>query len=102
MLVWTHERLGQRTHAETLGTAREGNSNHPGLYGWWRFWVHRIGCSKADAFVKVLTERGASYGPVRRHVYALMCAATSYFVTEVRCPGVSLAGIALSASSARR
>jgi hypothetical protein len=45
------------------------------------------GCSRADAFVKVLTERGASYGPVRRHVYALMRAATSYFVTEVRCPG---------------
>ena len=33
--------------------------------------------------------------------HAVMRLATSYFVTEVRCPGVSLPGIALSASSPR-
>jgi predicted Ser/Thr protein kinase len=43
VIVWTHDRVGQDTHAETLGIAREGGSNHPGLFNWWRFWHHRIG-----------------------------------------------------------
>ena len=43
VIVWTHRKFGQPTHADLLGIAREGGSDHPGLYGWWRFWHHRIG-----------------------------------------------------------
>ncbi len=43
VIVWTHRKFGQATHADILGIAREGGSDHPGLYGWWRFWHHRIG-----------------------------------------------------------
>jgi predicted Ser/Thr protein kinase len=43
VIVWTHRKLGQPTHTDLLGIAREGGSDHPGLYGWWRFWHHRIG-----------------------------------------------------------
>jgi hypothetical protein len=42
-MVWTHRKLGQATHADILAIAREAGSDHPGLYGWWRFWHHRIG-----------------------------------------------------------
>jgi predicted Ser/Thr protein kinase len=43
VIVWTHRKFGQGTHTDLLGIAREGGSDHPGLYGWWRFWHHRIG-----------------------------------------------------------
>jgi serine/threonine protein kinase len=43
VMVWTHRKFGQATHTDLLGIAREGGSDHPGLYGWWRFWHHRIG-----------------------------------------------------------
>jgi serine/threonine-protein kinase len=43
VIVWTHRKLGQPTHTDFLGIAREGGSDHPGLYGWWRFWHHRLG-----------------------------------------------------------
>jgi serine/threonine-protein kinase len=43
VIVWTHRKFGQPTHTDLLAVAREGGSDHPGLYGWWRFWHHRIG-----------------------------------------------------------
>jgi len=43
VIVWTHRKFGQATHTDILGIAREGGSDHPGLYAWWRFWHHRIG-----------------------------------------------------------
>jgi serine/threonine protein kinase len=43
VIVWTHRKLEQPTHTDLLAIAREGGSDHPGLYGWWRFWHHRIG-----------------------------------------------------------
>ena len=43
VIVWTHEKLGQESHKDMLGIAREGGSDHAGLFGWWRFWHHRIG-----------------------------------------------------------
>jgi serine/threonine protein kinase len=43
VMVWTHRKLGQASHTDLLGIAVEGGSDHPGLYGWWRFWHHRIG-----------------------------------------------------------
>jgi predicted Ser/Thr protein kinase len=43
VIVWTHGKFGQATHTDLLGIAREGGSDHPGLYGWWRFWHHRLG-----------------------------------------------------------
>lgn len=43
VIVWTHRKFGQSTHTDLLATAHEGGSDHPGLYGWWRFWHHRIG-----------------------------------------------------------
>jgi serine/threonine protein kinase len=43
VIVWTHRKFGQSTHTDLLGIAREGGSDHPGLFGWWRFWHHRIG-----------------------------------------------------------
>jgi predicted Ser/Thr protein kinase len=43
VIVWTHRKFGQATHTDLLAIAREGGSDHPGLYGWWRFWHHRIG-----------------------------------------------------------
>jgi serine/threonine protein kinase len=43
VIVWTHRKFGQATHADILAIARESDSDHPGLYGWWRFWHHRIG-----------------------------------------------------------
>ena len=32
VIVWTHRKLGQPTHTDFLGIAREGGSDHPGLY----------------------------------------------------------------------
>ncbi len=43
VIVWTHRKFGQPTHTDLLGIASEGGSDHPGLYGWWRFWHHRLG-----------------------------------------------------------
>ena len=43
VIVWTHRKFGQPTHTDLLGVAQEGGSDHPGLFGWWRFWHHRIG-----------------------------------------------------------
>jgi hypothetical protein len=43
VLVWTHEKLGQADHRDVLAIAREGGIDHARLFGWWRFWVHRIG-----------------------------------------------------------
>jgi serine/threonine-protein kinase len=43
VIVWTHRKFGQETHTDFLGIAREGDTDHPGLYGWWRFWHHRLG-----------------------------------------------------------
>jgi serine/threonine protein kinase len=43
VIVWTHRKFKQATHTDLLGIAVEGGSDHPGLYGWWRFWHHRIG-----------------------------------------------------------
>jgi serine/threonine protein kinase len=43
VIVWTHERFGQATHVNLLGVAREGGSDHPALFNWWRFWTHRLG-----------------------------------------------------------
>jgi serine/threonine-protein kinase len=43
VIVWTHRKFGQETHTDFLGVAREGDTDHPGLFGWWRFWHHRLG-----------------------------------------------------------
>jgi len=43
VMVWTHRKLGQATHVDFLGIAREGGSDHPSLFSWWRFWHHRLG-----------------------------------------------------------
>jgi serine/threonine-protein kinase len=43
VIVWTHEKFGQATHVNFLGIAREGGTDHPDLYNWWRFWTHRLG-----------------------------------------------------------
>jgi serine/threonine protein kinase len=43
VVVWTHEKLGQASHIDLLGIARQGGSDHPSLFGWWRFWHHKIG-----------------------------------------------------------
>jgi serine/threonine protein kinase len=43
VIVWTHRKFGQASHTDFLGIASKGGSDHPGLYGWWRFWHHRLG-----------------------------------------------------------
>ena len=43
VIVWTHGKFGQSTHTDLLGIARKGDSDHTGLFGWWRFWHHRLG-----------------------------------------------------------
>jgi serine/threonine-protein kinase len=43
VIVWTHEKLGQDTHTDMLGTASVGSSDHAGLFRWWRFWHHQMG-----------------------------------------------------------
>lgn len=43
VMVWTHARLGQPNHRDMLAIAREGGTDHAGLFSWWRFWHHRIG-----------------------------------------------------------
>ena len=54
VVVWTHEKFGQPTHADLLGIARQGGSDHPALFGWWRFWHHRIGkCLQVGCVAKL-------------------------------------------------
>jgi serine/threonine protein kinase len=43
VIAWTHDKIGQASHIDLLGTAREGGSDHPALFNWWRFWHHKIG-----------------------------------------------------------
>ena len=43
VIVWTHKKLGQPSHRDMLASAREGGTDHAGLFTWWRFWHHRIG-----------------------------------------------------------
>lgn len=43
VIVWTHDKLGQESHIDMIGSAREGGSDHATLFTWWRFWHHRIG-----------------------------------------------------------
>ena len=43
VIVWTHERLGQPTHRDVLGVAREGASDHANLTSWWGYAHHLIG-----------------------------------------------------------
>jgi serine/threonine-protein kinase len=47
VIVWTHEKLGQATHLDTLGIASRDDTNHAQLFGWWNFWVHQIGLSQS-------------------------------------------------------
>jgi serine/threonine protein kinase len=47
VIVWTHKKLGQATHRDMLAIAREGGTDHAGLFNWWRFWHHRIGKAAA-------------------------------------------------------
>jgi serine/threonine-protein kinase len=47
VMVWTHQKLGQPNHRDMLAIAREGGTDHAGLFSWWRFWHHRIGKSGA-------------------------------------------------------
>ena len=54
VMVWTHEKLGQASHVDTLGVARAAGSDHTGLFGWFRFWHHRIGkCPTTDCVAKI-------------------------------------------------
>jgi hypothetical protein len=43
VMVWAHEKLGQPTHVDFLGVAREGGTDHSRLYSWWNFWIHLMG-----------------------------------------------------------
>jgi TIR domain-containing protein len=53
VIVWSHAKLGQESHIDMIGTAREGGSDHATLYTWWRFWHHRIGkCQEQGCTVK--------------------------------------------------
>jgi serine/threonine-protein kinase len=46
VVVWTHEKLGQPTHLDTLGIARRNDTNHAELFAWWNFWIHQIGLTQ--------------------------------------------------------
>jgi Protein kinase domain len=41
VIVWTHEKLGQPSHKDFLGIARQGNRDHAALFNWWDFWHHK-------------------------------------------------------------
>lgn len=43
VIVWTHGRLGQPSHGDVLGIAREGGSDHARLAAWWAVQHHLIG-----------------------------------------------------------
>jgi predicted Ser/Thr protein kinase len=51
VIVWTHGKFGQATHDNFLAIAREGGSDHPSLFSWWRFWHHRIGKCQQEGCV---------------------------------------------------
>ena len=54
VIVWTHDKLGQESHVDMIGSAREGGSDHATLYTWWRFWHHRIGkCQEQGCTVQI-------------------------------------------------
>jgi serine/threonine protein kinase len=54
VIVWTHEKLGQESHVDTLGIARASGSDHSNLYSWYRFWHHRIGkCPAPDCAARL-------------------------------------------------
>jgi hypothetical protein len=54
VIVWTHGKLGQGSHVDTLGEARAGGSDHAGLFNWYRFWHHRIGkCPQTDCVARL-------------------------------------------------
>jgi TIR domain-containing protein len=54
VMVWTHEKLGQESHIDMIGIAREGGSDHATLFTWWRFWHHRIGkCQEQGCTVQI-------------------------------------------------
>jgi serine/threonine-protein kinase len=54
VIVWTHDKLGQTSHIDMLAVAREGGSDHPALYDWWRFWHHRIGKCPEEGCTAIL------------------------------------------------
>jgi predicted Ser/Thr protein kinase len=41
VIAWTHEKLGQESHKDFLGIARQGGRDHAQLFNWWDFWHHR-------------------------------------------------------------
>jgi hypothetical protein len=43
VIVWTHRRLGQKSHKDILVTAREEGSDHVTLTRWWTPWHHILG-----------------------------------------------------------
>ena len=43
VIVWLHEKLGQPTHIDMVGTANASGSDHFHLYGWYSFWHHTVG-----------------------------------------------------------
>jgi serine/threonine protein kinase len=43
LIVWTHEKLEQENHVDTLGLARIAGGDHSELYTWWNFWHHLVG-----------------------------------------------------------
>ena len=54
VIVWTHGKLDQASHVDTLGVARAGGSDHAGLFNWYRFWHHRIGkCPQTDCVAQL-------------------------------------------------
>jgi len=54
VIVWTHGKLGQASHIDTLGVARAGGSDHASLFNWYRFWHHRIGkCPQTDCVAQL-------------------------------------------------
>jgi hypothetical protein len=60
VIVWTHNKIGgsppaaQADHIDMLATAREGGSDHPALFNWWRFWHHKIGKCQEEGCVAQL------------------------------------------------
>jgi hypothetical protein len=54
VIVWTHEKLGQASHIDLLGSARSNGSDHSNLFNWYRFWHHRIGkCATPDCVARL-------------------------------------------------
>jgi Protein kinase domain len=54
VIVWTHEKLGQASHIDLLGSARSNGSDHSNLFNWFRFWHHRIGkCAIPDCVARL-------------------------------------------------